>query len=157
MSDTPGGPDWFQAADGKWYPRQPQPDLKKRRGCLKPLLIGIGVIVVLIIIASVASGGGDDKKSTKTDGSTTTTVKKSDAKVTLDEYNKVSNGMTYQQVKDIFGGAEQSAASSSIGNQTIDTVTWSGDGFGDTVIIQFDGPKETGKVTSKSQFGLGNG
>mgnify|MGYP005824136955 CR=1 FL=1 len=63
--------------------------------------------------------------------------------------------MTYQQVVDIIGGQEVSTSETDIGGQTLSTFTWNGDGFGDTVIIQFDGKKEKGKVSSKSQYGLG--
>lgn len=64
MSDTPGGPNWFQTADGKWYP--PAPVQKKRGGCLKGILIGFAVIVGLIIIAAIAAGNSSkdaEKKS----------------------------------------------------------------------------------------------
>lgn len=69
MSDTPGGPDWFQATDGKWYaPHPPSPQFvnqKKKGGCLKWGGISAAVIVVLIVIAAIA-GGGSSKKSVTT-------------------------------------------------------------------------------------------
>jgi hypothetical protein len=121
-------------------------------------------LIALFVVAGVAGGGSNTKTDSANAGTNAAnvtdnaaTAKKNDSKVTLDEYNKVQNGMTYQQVKDIFGGAENSASSSSIGDQTVDTLTWNGDGFGDTVMIQFDGAKESGKVMTKSQYGLGNG
>src|SRR5664280_507224 len=81
MSDTPQSPDWFKASDGKWYPpaapasSAPQFDnLKKKRGCLKPFLIGLGLLVVLIVIISVSSGGSKKSTTTAPNGSTTTTA-----------------------------------------------------------------------------------
>lgn len=72
MSDTAQGPDWWQASDGKWYPRRDQPDFRPmpppRRNPLTVVLIVLGVIlggfVLLGVIASVvvfAVSGTTDK------------------------------------------------------------------------------------------------
>lgn len=60
MSDSPQGPGWWQASDGRWYPPQPasyapvppQPPPKSNKGCLTVLAI-VGVLVVLSVIAVV--------------------------------------------------------------------------------------------------------
>lgn len=63
MSDTPQGPGWWQASDGKWYPPQAgaaaPPPPQKKGGCLKVGLILFGIFAVLGIgaIAMIAVAG----------------------------------------------------------------------------------------------------
>jgi hypothetical protein len=65
MSETPGGAEWWQASDGKWYPPQPPqyapqaypsqgPPAQGMSGCLKAFLIALGLAVVLGGVACVA-------------------------------------------------------------------------------------------------------
>lgn len=66
MSDIPGGPDWFQATNGKWYPPQrPKPPEPKWvgpavwsafLGGILLFLVGIGSAVALVGL--VVSLGG---------------------------------------------------------------------------------------------------
>jgi hypothetical protein len=71
VSDTPQGPDWFQASDGKWYPPAPQQPAKKKKthGCLKAIGVVGGLFVVLIVIIAVAAGSSS-KKTAKTASAT---------------------------------------------------------------------------------------
>lgn len=85
MSDTPQGPGWWRASDGKFYPPQPAPAAgfnpaqaqptwgaqqpsppppqapqwqkpqNKRRGCLYAVLAVLGVIVLIVVIVAVAA------------------------------------------------------------------------------------------------------
>lgn len=74
MSDTPGGPGWWQASDAKWYPPQPpraappppgpapvlaEPAKRRRFGCGGVLLAGLGVLVLLYALGSL-NGDDDD-------------------------------------------------------------------------------------------------
>lgn len=81
MSDTPQGPGWWQASDGKWYPpqaTQPPPGAspKKKGGCLKWVAIAGGLFVLLIVVIAVAGGGSGTKTSTPgaSDNGTKTTT-----------------------------------------------------------------------------------
>ena len=60
VSDTPQGPGWWQASDGKFYPPQGEAPPEKKGGCLKFGLIGLGLVIALIAIAAVMGRGEDD-------------------------------------------------------------------------------------------------
>jgi hypothetical protein len=97
MSDTPQGPGWWQASDGKYYPPQgqaapqgfappapPAPEQKKKGGCLKYGLIALLVLVVLGVIGGALSGSSDDDKENAsttetTEASSNSTEQQSDA------------------------------------------------------------------------------
>lgn len=92
MSDSPGGPDWFQATDGKWYPpatQQPHFAAKKKGGCLKWGGIGFGGFIVLIIIIAIAANAGSSSKST-TSSTTTPNVLSQQAPTASPAANDVS-------------------------------------------------------------------
>lgn len=70
MSDTPQGPGWWQASDGKYYPPQgqaapqgfaapPLPEGKQKGGCLKYGLIVLLALVLLGVIAGAMSSSSD--------------------------------------------------------------------------------------------------
>lgn len=64
MSDTPQGPGWWQASDGKWYPPQAATPAAatatpaKKGGCLKWALIlgGVGVVAIIGLVAALSVG-----------------------------------------------------------------------------------------------------
>src|SRR5665213_1216114 len=66
-SDTPQGPGWWVASDGKWYPPQAaaynQVNVPKKSHKFKWFVIGLVVLVVIIIISASSSG---NKTSTQT-------------------------------------------------------------------------------------------
>lgn len=50
MSQIPGGPDWIQAADGRWYPPEmlaPRPPPRKRNPLVLALVVGVVCVVGL--------------------------------------------------------------------------------------------------------------
>lgn len=76
MSDQSGGPGWWQASDGKWYPPQPSapppppgeavaapPTKKGMPGCLKWVLIAFGVALVLGVGCTALIGGAANEAS----------------------------------------------------------------------------------------------
>lgn len=71
-----------------------------------------------------------------------------DAKVTMDKYNKINNGMTYDQVKSILGDG-QLASQSLIMNIKDEIYSWI-NADGSNMNVTFQG----GKVDTKAQFEL---
>lgn len=115
------------------------------------------VIIVVIIIAIATSQGTNtntsEQTSTKPESSTETDTAE-DAKITLEEFNKIETGMTYKEVVDIIGGEGTVQSETSItGNDQYKTTlySWEGKGsLGANANVTFQG----GKVVSKAQFGL---
>ena len=71
-----------------------------------------------------------------------------DSKISLDEYNQIKNGMTYDQVVEIIGGEGELSSEA----YSTKIYTWDGQGsLGANAIITF----QNGKVVSKAQAGLG--
>jgi hypothetical protein len=73
-----------------------------------------------------------------------------DNKVSLEEYKKIQNGMTYRQLEDVIGGSGATENTSPTG----DVITWTGKSPGQWIYVQFDGAKETGEVSLINQFGF---
>src|ERR671917_561650 len=72
MSDTPQGPDWWQASDDKWYP-PPRPEMPGDADATAVSPSGpvpAAGLVGLIVILS----GGDDDPETEPTASTNTTA-----------------------------------------------------------------------------------
>jgi hypothetical protein len=84
--------------------------------------------------------------------------KKDDSKdkktINYEEFQQIQNGMSYEEVVEIIGGAEGelNQESGTKGDQFyMATYGWDGeDGWGDNAVISFDG----NGVTSKTQLGL---
>lgn len=74
----------------------------------------------------------------------------SDIEITLDQYNQINTGMTYDEVKTILGGDGQLTSETEIGGSKSQIYQWSGKGLGANCMITFS----NNKVFSKSQFGL---
>lgn len=71
-----------------------------------------------------------------------------DAKVTMDKYNKINNGMTYDQVKAILGEGQLTSQTDLLGSKS-EIYEWiNSDGANMNVTF------EDGKVTSKAQLEL---
>lgn len=78
----------------------------------------------------------------------------SEASISLEEFNKIETGMTYEEVCDIVGGKGTLGSSVDIGmgaEYKSELYQWTGDGsIGANANVTFQG----GKVVSKAQFGL---
>ena len=70
--------------------------------------------------------------------------------ITLEQYNKIKEGMTYQQVVDIVGSEGSLTVNSSAGGISIEMYTWVSDNSYGLAEIGF----QDGKVISMTQFGL---
>lgn len=74
----------------------------------------------------------------------------SDVTVTAEMYEKISTGMTYDEVKEIFGGDGALISDSEIAGSSSQMYQWDGSSLGANCTISFS----DGKVTAKSQIGL---
>ncbi|MEE0947074.1 MAG: hypothetical protein U0M42_09695 [Acutalibacteraceae bacterium] len=108
------------------------------------------VCLVMVISVSLCSCGtpNDIIKGTGAD------VINSEASISLEEFNKIETGMTYQQVCDIIGGEGTLGSSVDVGigeEYKTEIYQWTGDGsIGANANVSFQG----GKVVSKAQMGL---
>ena len=71
--------------------------------------------------------------------------------MSLEEFNQIQNGMSYEEVQKIVGSAGTVLSESSIGGISIRIVSWLGNGsLGSNAAITF----QNGVVSGKSQAGL---
>lgn len=119
------------------------------------------VIIVVIIIAIGGAGANNQNENTTTSSqevsnasnepvANDTSTEQENIRVTLEQYNQVQDGMTYDEVVSIFGGKENSSSESEIAGIKSEVKTWNGNGTFSVVSIGFT----DGKVSSKSQTGL---
>ena len=104
------------------------------------------LIVVIIVIAII----GGSQTSTSNTQSTTEDSSTKDVKVTLEQYNQIKDGMTYDEVVEIFGGKESTSSESEVAGIKSEIKTWNGNGTFSVATIGFT----NGEVSSKSQTGL---
>lgn len=108
------------------------------------------IIIVAIIIVTASS----QSSNTKTIEPSSTVTTKNDEKITLEEFNQIKTGMTYDEVVKIIGGEGVVLSESNIGNsEQYHTIIykWEGKGsIGANANITIQG----GKVISKAQAGL---
>lgn len=72
------------------------------------------------------------------------------AKATMDKYNQVETGMTYDEVVAIMGGDGELSSDTKIAGVSSKLYMWDGEDIASNCSITFS----DGKVSSKSQFGL---
>jgi hypothetical protein len=140
-----------QTVQSSWNQNNVIQPKKKSRAWLWVLGI-FGVLFVFGIVGGIgllayigANLENNPTKIRKTDEKSSS----SDGALTLDNYNKIKNGMTYDEVIDIMGseGTENMTAGS--GAYEVKSYQWKGDNF-KFISIVFMG----GKVTSKVQSNL---
>lgn len=114
------------------------------------------VIIVVIIVAIATSQGTEtnnvQQTSVNTDNSNATNT--NDTKISLEEFNQIETGMSYEEVVEIVGGEGTVLSESDItgdGQYKTTIYSWDGNGMlGANANVTFQG----GKVISKAQFGL---
>ncbi|MGN0077119.1 MAG: DUF3862 domain-containing protein [Parafannyhessea sp.] len=74
----------------------------------------------------------------------------SSVQITMDQYNQVQTGMTYDQVKQVMGGDGELTSDTKVADHTSQIYMWSGKSVGANATITF----MDGKVESKAQYGL---
>ena len=77
-------------------------------------------------------------------------LKPSGGKITLEQFNQIQTGMTYDQVKQILGSEGRLSTQTEIMGIRSSLYTWMNSG-GSNIVITFG---SEGTVDSKSQFGL---
>ena len=116
-------------------------------------------LIVVIIVIAIVGGTQTSTNNTQTSSSVNesevqttenekTTTK--DVKITLEQYNQIKDGMTYEEVVEIFGGKESTSSESEIAGIKSEIKTWNGNGTFSVATIGFT----DGEVSSKSQTGL---
>lgn len=108
-------------------------------------------IIIIVIIFGIASSQG--KNNTIQTGTNSTELK-NDERITLEEFNQVKAGMTYEEIIKIIGGEGTILSETNIGDsEEYHTIIymWEGKGsIGANANITMQG----GKVVSKAQAGL---
>ena len=119
-------------------------------------------LIIIIVIAGIGGAGANNQGTDTTTSSqevsnssnesvaNDTSTEQENIRVTLEQYNQVQDGMTYDEVVSIFGGKENSSSESEIAGIKSEVKTWSGNGTFSVVSIGFT----DGQVSSKSQTGL---
>jgi len=93
----------------------------------------------------------DDKVNSKTQSglSGSTLSKDGNADLSMDKYNQIKNGMSYEEVVKIIGSEGEQSSNSKIGSTEISSYNWKGANYS-RIFATFSG----NKLTSKSQAGL---
>lgn len=108
------------------------------------LRVFIGIIVLFIGIGVIMSSG--QNSTTQTENNITINQEK----ITLEKFNNIETGMTYQQVVDIIGEEGKLSTESAYGDQSMQIYYWySSNGISNATVSFMNG-----KVTAKSQIGL---
>lgn len=112
------------------------------------------LIVIIIVIAIATSQGNSTNTTEKTSTNPENSTIAEDTKITLEEFNQVETGMTYEEVVGIIGTEGTVMSESDItgdGQYKTTIYSWEGKGsLGANANITF----QAGKVVSKAQFGL---
>ena len=115
--------------------------------------LATGGIALLICFAWVLAFGAAATEASKNEPKTTAVLNTDDPKrITQDEFSRIQNGMTYEQVVAIVGaeGEMSSDADMGSGMGSIRNYGWKGDSLGANAQIGF----VNGRVSSKFQIGL---
>lgn len=115
---------------------------QKKVGCLT-------FIVAFIVV--IGAGGVIASLQNKSIQKSVSGVSGESEYITLDEYNAIENGMSYDEVVEIIGSKGTSTSEASSGNYSIKIITWYGNGMaGSNANVTFTNDK----VTGKAQIGL---
>lgn len=117
----------------------------KSHGCLIALL---SIIIILgVVIAIVIGSIGQDKAIQKTISG----VSNDSEYITMEEYNSIETGMSYDEVKEIVGSAGEISSQVESNGIKIVIISWYGNGMaGSNANVTFT----NNKVTGKAQVGL---
>ena len=115
----------------------PQCRKKQTNPIISALRVFLGIIIIFIGIAVITSAGNDSEKEEK-------------CYITLEEFNKIQNGMTYDQVKEIVGCDGTVNSESEVMGSKMTIYSWYGkDGISNANVNIQDN-----KLINKTQIGL---
>lgn len=103
------------------------------------LRIILGIIIVLIGIGGIVGAGSDSKENDE-----------DECYITLEEFNKIENGMTYDQVKNIVGCEGTVNSDTEVENFKMTVYSWYGKDRISNAIVDI----ENNKLVNKTQIGL---
>ena len=106
-------------------------------------------LLVVIILGAIV-GGTSENNNNNNATQTGTSITQEQKKMTLEKFNKIETGMTYQQVVDIAGEDGTLSTESSYGSQSMQVYYWYASNGISNATVSF----MNGKVTAKSQIGL---
>lgn len=114
------------------------------------------IIMLFVVLGCNMLGKKDEKIDTPLpdSSSTASTPKSPDSSsgadgLTMENYQKIKNGMSYQQVVELLGSGGEETRSSTIGKIELKSYKWEGDNY-KRVYVNF----RDDKVNSKTQTGL---
>ena len=124
----------------------------KSKGKITGIVPGLILIVFIVIIVGFVNLTSTQTNSnpTNTNENKNSSTNSNGALITLDEFNKIETGMSYEDVVNIIGSNGTLSSESSIGNYTTQIYTWYGNIFGANANVTF----QNGKVVGKAQAGL---
>lgn len=121
-------------------------------------LYNFGFVVLLLVILGCKCQLPDQSKTPTTSSPSTSsspaastspaTTDKKDG-LTLEKFNRIKNGMSYSEVKDIIGSEGAQIASSGEGKYKVESYKWDGENFS-YILVTFMGEK----MYSKNQNGM---
>lgn len=118
---------------------------KKKHGCLGAIL---GVIIFFGIIGAVFFGAMGENAAIQ---KSVSGVSDDSEYITMEEYNKIDTGMSYEEVQEIVGSAGEISSQVETNGIKIIMVTWYGNGIaGSNANVTFT----NNEVTAKAQVGL---
>lgn len=116
------------------------------------------LLIVIVVFAVAGGSGGSNNQSANTQATVSQTTLSSQnnaddsAKITMDEFQKLKNGITYSEAVNIIGGEGTLSSEIGVEGEQFHTITYTfeGDKLASSAIITF----QEGKLSSKTQFGL---
>lgn len=109
---------------------------KQKRSVVKTILGCVVLFFAVMIVIVIASGGGDKDEASV---------------MTMEKFNAIQNGMTYEEVVEIVGGEGVMSNTAGDGDYKISIYSWEGNGStGSNANVTFT----NGKVSGKAQLGL---
>lgn len=109
------------------------------------------VVVVVVIIIAASMGGNKDQNGDALPDNNGSAEPANKPTITLEEFNNLTTGMTYEEAVAVIGGEGTVSSESEIAGIKTSLYTWEGEGgLGANANAMFQG----GKLIQKAQFGL---